>query len=826
MQKILTLSTMASNNNIPNLIFFLVKVLVCISIGYSAWIEINSYSIQNLNDTKINHDNSRIPGTIRLSIIDSDSELKIVSTLNPVLFFSSEDSTLSPNYQLLKLDYRPIYNINTFKKIEDNLLIGEVIALTLKKFNHSIASGEPMKVTTLRVVGFKLLGLSDNDTKINLIIVWILGISGIISVGFMISLIPFLVNDFRRNYPMLIALASFLCFCFLQFWRLINYEMYWNNPIEGIGNEKIALTFSTFFLILISISGAKDNEKKFSFKLRRLNLQFTHRIIDYLTWIPAGVSGIIILNFVHVSSGLFNLISTGLILLFSIGILKQSIFFVPTAKNRLIKFVGYFSVLLNVVLIFSSFLNLFVNIWKFDLNLMASTQWLLMYVSIILSVLMTIYKIFIFGKTALKVLQAFCIVPLLCLLFCIYLGNVQSYLINALFVFTTVSTSVLSAHWGLKKLGIDYSKIFVPGKSDKNLKWNTFIRNLPRMINANEIIIKLENSLQDYLSAERVIVWSEDNFRDEIKPCIPKDPEILFDLFLKNTEKNQGYDVFWSRSKELSYFNFEDKLETSLLTNGWALLFPIRKTSAPGRLLFISAKKNGDFTFEDIDFIQSGLESVRLSFEILALLEKEKVLIEKTMEANLTALRAQINPHFLFNTFNSISELIHDHPIGAEEALEKLAFILRYTLKSSKENFALIKDELKLVKYYLDIEQIRFGNRLKVEINSDPNCNEIPIPSFILQTIIENCIKHGIAKIKQNGIIKIDIKQINLMDRRYTFLQIYDNGPGIDLKLIYRSTGITNTTERLKNLYERDDLIKFENTGNGTIVKIFIPEED
>ncbi|HEX2900081.1 MAG TPA: histidine kinase, partial [Bacteroidia bacterium] len=205
---------------------------------------------------------------------------------------------------------------------------------------------------------------------------------------------------------------------------------------------------------------------------------------------------------------------------------------------------------------------------------------------------------------------------------------------------------------------------------------------------------------------------------------------------------------------------------------------------------------------------------------VLHLLEREKLLMQKNYEANLTALRSQINPHFLFNTLNTISALIHDDPDDAEVAVEKLAFIFRYTLKNSDKATVTLKDELSLVRTYLDIEKIRFGDRLQLQLDIDESLVEVSLPAFVIQTVVENCIKHGIAKIIGKGHVSIKVKpQGDLV-----CCEIEDNGPGIDQKRIFASTGLSNTHTRMSQIYGRDDLLTFENTGHGTKVTVLLPK--
>jgi LytS/YehU family sensor histidine kinase len=222
-----------------------------------------------------------------------------------------------------------------------------------------------------------------------------------------------------------------------------------------------------------------------------------------------------------------------------------------------------------------------------------------------------------------------------------------------------------------------------------------------------------------------------------------------------------------------------------------------------------------------METISRLVQQTRLTLSVLHLLEREKLLMEKNYEANLTALRSQINPHFLFNTLNTISSLIHEEPDEAEEAVEKLAFIFRYTLKHSNQNLVPLRSELSLVKTYLEIEKLRFGARMEVRYEVAPAMEEVMVPAFVVQTLIENCVKHGIGKIIEKGLIIIEVWEEN----GFMICEIFDNGPGIDLSRVNASTGLNNILTRLEQIYQMKNLLYFENTGRGTRVTLKIPIE-
>jgi hypothetical protein len=149
------------------------------------------------------------------------------------------------------------------------------------------------------------------------------------------------------------------------------------------------------------------------------------------------------------------------------------------------------------------------------------------------------------------------------------------------------------------------------------------------------------------------------------------------------------------------------------------------------------------------------LENIRLQRKRL---EQEQVAQElrlQTSRSELKALRAQINPHFLFNALNAIASLIHTNPARADEVVEQLAEVFRYTLRRSDSEWAPLDQELTFARAYLDVEQARFGQRLTVTIDSDHTLPAAQVPSMLLQTLIENAVKHGVSQAREAGRIEV-----------------------------------------------------------------------
>lgn len=205
-------------------------------------------------------------------------------------------------------------------------------------------------------------------------------------------------------------------------------------------------------------------------------------------------------------------------------------------------------------------------------------------------------------------------------------------------------------------------------------------------------------------------------------------------------------------------------------------------------------------------------------------LAEQEVLVVKS---RLDALANQINPHFLFNTLNSISSLIRTNPAKARTMVIKLSHILRKLLQGH-ENFISLREDLEFIDNYLDIEQIRFGkDKLRIEKEIDAETLGCLIPSMILQPIIENSIKHGIAPKIEGG--RITIRSTLHKDR--ISIEVEDNGVGMaeeEIPKVYNSgIGISNIIERLKVVYHSDYVFSVKSfPGYGTFTHIEIPIQD
>ena len=226
------------------------------------------------------------------------------------------------------------------------------------------------------------------------------------------------------------------------------------------------------------------------------------------------------------------------------------------------------------------------------------------------------------------------------------------------------------------------------------------------------------------------------------------------------------------------------------------------------------------FFYAIIFFLWSVLHFIYNYFERY---NKSLKLEASIKEIELNNLKSQLNPHFIFNALNSIRALVDENPSKSKQAINQLSNILRNSLVTEKRGLTKFEDELKVVKDYLGLESIRFEERLKVELEIDPRSKEFMVPPLMIQTLVENGIKHGISKLKEGGIIQVKTRIEN--DR----LKIHIRNSGhFQLNGSKKTTGglgLENTKQRLKLIYGEEASFRIL-TENNTFVltEIIIPQ--
>ncbi len=189
-------------------------------------------------------------------------------------------------------------------------------------------------------------------------------------------------------------------------------------------------------------------------------------------------------------------------------------------------------------------------------------------------------------------------------------------------------------------------------------------------------------------------------------------------------------------------------------------------------------------------------------------------------EAQNQALRMQLQPHFLFNTLNSISALVHSNPDGADEMISRLGDFLRKTLDEPHGQLVTLRRELAFIQDYLAIEQIRFQERLRVEVQIPAELMEMRLPSFILQPLVENALKHGLADRPQGGTLFLRARK----EAEHLVLEVQDDGEGYVAGR--EGVGLTNVRSRLGLLYKGNFQIEILGApGHGTLVVLRLPLE-
>ncbi|MBZ5722059.1 MAG: histidine kinase [Acidobacteriia bacterium] len=181
--------------------------------------------------------------------------------------------------------------------------------------------------------------------------------------------------------------------------------------------------------------------------------------------------------------------------------------------------------------------------------------------------------------------------------------------------------------------------------------------------------------------------------------------------------------------------------------------------------------------------------------------QKERVLRAETMahQARLRALQSQLEPHFLFNTLNAISTLVAEgHNSDAVRMIARVSDFLRLTLDANETPEISVTEELEFVRRYLEIEQVRFGDRLRVTIDAQPEAMPALVPALVLQPLVENAVKHGILPRERGGSVAVTIA----MQDGTLRISVADDGPGLSQDSdLQRGVGLSNTAARLKELY-------------------------
>ncbi len=253
-----------------------------------------------------------------------------------------------------------------------------------------------------------------------------------------------------------------------------------------------------------------------------------------------------------------------------------------------------------------------------------------------------------------------------------------------------------------------------------------------------------------------------------------------------------------------------------LLTSSLILHGRVSVTNSYFLVIIIGVVFSGAITLFEVYKSQLKDKIVRLK---AAELENEQ-LRRLESEARCNSLQAKLNPHFLFNTLNSLAALVYDDPRKVEKSIVRLSELYRSVLSISNQTFIPVEEELALIRDYLELEKLRFQNKMNYSIHSpEPNKN-LKVPGLLIEPLVGNVVKHVLEKQKETVIIDISVQ----VDKKYVKISVSDNGPGFKTGNISSGYGLNSIRERLTLLYGEDyDFDIDTKSGKGTSISIRIP---
>ena len=278
----------------------------------------------------------------------------------------------------------------------------------------------------------------------------------------------------------------------------------------------------------------------------------------------------------------------------------------------------------------------------------------------------------------------------------------------------------------------------------------------------------------------------------------------------------------WSRNEELNEADLPAGISTHLARLGAALAVPVitgRGTPVGLLVLGRKARRLAVYNTEDVAQLRSLAAQLALAIERLRLVDRELALIRQTSEAEMAALRAQINPHFLFNALNTVAALIRDRPDHAEATVEHLAGLFRDVLTASGQALVPLRDELRLVRRYLFVEEARFGDALTVTVETAPETDDVPVPAFAVQTLVENAVKHGIERKRGGGSVTVHARRA----ADHLTVTVRDTGVGLGPAGATFGVGLSNVRDRLDLLYGDAATLTVDPQDDGVLATLHLP---
>ena len=253
----------------------------------------------------------------------------------------------------------------------------------------------------------------------------------------------------------------------------------------------------------------------------------------------------------------------------------------------------------------------------------------------------------------------------------------------------------------------------------------------------------------------------------------------------------------------------------------------LRAELAPGGGIVLEERPDAiPFLSDDRRLLQSLARTLSVVLENVRFRQEQERLKWLASRSELKALRAQINPHFLFNALNAIAGLIPSQPRLAEETVEQLSEIFRYTLRKSEKEWVRLDEEVEFVMSCLRVEQARFGERLRVRVEVDPALGAVPVPAMCIQPLVENAIKHGASTVEEGGEVRLRVAPRDGTLR----IEVWDNGPGFPPGFTANGDaaghGLRNIAERLKGYYGAAASLAWGRDQGMTRVTLTVPRRD
>lgn len=222
-------------------------------------------------------------------------------------------------------------------------------------------------------------------------------------------------------------------------------------------------------------------------------------------------------------------------------------------------------------------------------------------------------------------------------------------------------------------------------------------------------------------------------------------------------------------------------------------------------------------SFYFYDYLQGELEATMLQLRHKQL-EEERAR-KLAIAAQLSSLESRLRPHFLFNTLNSIAALIRKNPEHAERMVGQLSALLRFSLATHQRSTTPLRDEIKLINDYLEIEQARFNGRLRFDVEVPAELEVVAVPPFTLQILVENSVKYAVAPRRAGGEIRVSASA----EGRTVKLAVRDDGPGFTPEMITDGHGLDNLQACLKALYADQGWLDIQANGHSTTVTVTLP---